>query len=347
MKLWTSAGLSRPPTLTRRQAQAPAQADIAMDPDVRLQARWTGGSKLVTRLVTAGLWAALLTGPLALLLAVSVAASGIGRQAPAVAPVNEPAGERASVEEFAQRFVVTWLEAARGQERQLQPYVKVPSLALPEVGFSAVEPATADVQQLAAGVWWVTVGVTVIPPATVAAPATGNLDAVASQRRYFQVSVHYSAGAMVASALPAPTAAPAAAEAPQLPYRYSGSVNSPLAASVAGFLTSLLTGNGDVTRYISPGASIAPVLPAPYTEVVIGELITDRNLTGVTAAPAQGEQVRVLVTARATAGPKQDVTVQYALSLLARAGRWEVKAVDRSPVAADVTQPGPGRRPTN
>ena len=40
------------------------------DPDVRLQARWTGGSQLATRSASAFLWTALAAGPLALALAV-------------------------------------------------------------------------------------------------------------------------------------------------------------------------------------------------------------------------------------------------------------------------------------
>lgn len=322
--------------LHRRRPAAAASAGPSVrqvDPEVRLQARWTGGSQLATRAATVGLWLALICGPVALLLAVSVGAAAGTPIRPAAAPAD-PAGERAAVEEFAQRFVVAWLQTPRGQEAQLQAYITAAALTLPEQPFTAADPATANVAHVAAGVWAVTVAVTVTTPAQPTAattPPSPNTPASTSTRRYFQVPVNYTAGALVAAALPAPTAAPATAAAPRLAYRNPGPLSGPLAASVQGFLTALLTGNGDVTRYSSPGTAIAAVTPPPYTAVTVNDLMVDRDLAGLTGQPAAGDQVRLLATATATAGPKQAITVQYALTLLARAGRWEVKAVDATP----------------
>jgi len=59
--------------------------------------------------------------------------------------------------------------------------------------------------------------------------------------------------------------------------------------------------------------------------------------SGLPAVPLNGAELQVLVTADVTATPSQQLAVQYALTLAAREGRWEVAAVDPTPV----TRPSP------
>ncbi len=321
--------------------QSPAQHQQESKADVRLQARWTGGSHLATRSATALLWSALVAGPLALALAVLTFLTVSGTAPTGAAPAADHAGEQVAVEEFAQRFVVTWLQAPQGQEKLLAPYVQVEHLNLPEVPWQADQPTTAAVRRISAGEWSVTVAVTVSAPGSPAAQP--------AQRRYFLVPVRYIGGgatnaSLVAAALPAPVAAPIAAAAPELAYRYRAVLTDPVAKSIGEFLTALLTGQGDVTRYVSPGTVIAAVIPPPYTAVAVTDVRVDQDVAGG-ATPTDGQALKVLATARVTAGPKQDIDVQYALTLLARAGRWEVKAVEPAPAFAPTTAQ-PGAMPT-
>lgn len=326
------------PRMRRQESPAPAPDDDDDDvalAEVDLQSRWTGGSLLATRLATVVLWAALLAGPAALVLALLQAGPG-GQLTRVAAPVADPVGEQAAVGEFAQRFVVTWLQSTRGQETQLAPYVRTISLTLPEVAWVADQPATADLRRAdGAGTWSVLVGVTVTTPRTAGPPVAGALPV----RRYFRVPVRYRSGAVVALALPAAVAAPAAGEAPQLTYRYHPSLDGPVASSVQEFLSALLTGAGDVTRLVTPGSDIAAVLPAPYTRVEVTDVLVDRDLASGPRSRPQGERLRALVDAVAAAGPRQQISVQYALTLTSRAGRWEVTALDPTPAA----QPQPPR----
>lgn len=321
-----SRGLAEPDVDQRAPADAP----------VRLQSQWTGGSALATRAATLVLWAALASGPLALAVAVLVLLSLSGPAPTTARPTDDRAGEQAAVEEFAQRFVVLWLQTPQGQEKQLAPFVKVPSLTLAALPSVASDADTAGVLQVGPGLWTITVGVNVTAPPAVDAPAT------APVRRFFQVPVRYDVGALVAAALPSPVAAPPIAAAPELAYRYRADLTHPLATSVEDFLAALLTGTGDVTRYVSPGTTIAPVTPAPFTSVVVTDVQVDLDLPANEAAPAPGDQRRVLITARASGGTKQEIGVQYALTLVARAGRWEVKAIDPAPMTAII----PGVSPT-
>ncbi len=329
------------PAAQSQAEQSPAAQSQAGHPqpmgDVRLQARWTGGTLLATRTATAVLWSALVAGPLALVLAVLVVLSGPGTSADVAAPAADHSAEQAAVEEFAQRFVVTWLQTPQGQEAQLAPYVQVVHLTLPEVPWQADAPATASVGRLGAGRWSVTVAVSVSAPGS------------PTRRRYFQVPVSYvsgggGGGAMVAAALPAPVAAPIAAAAPELAYRYRADPAGPVVTSIGEFLTALLTGQGDVTRYVSPGTVIAAVNPPPYTAVAVSDVMVDRDVAGGTP-PTSGQRLAVLATARVTAGPNQQIDVQYALTLLARAGRWEVQAVDPSPQVVPTAATNSGTQP--
>lgn len=310
------------------EAHAGDEPDQPAEPDLRLQSRWTGGSRLATRTATALLWTALLAGPAGLALTVLQGGGSGQRTAPPAPPVAiDRAGEQAAVSEFAQRYVVTWLQSPRGQEKQLAPYVNVAGLTLPEVAWVATQPAAADIRRLDGGAWTVLVGVTVTAPQPPGATA-------AAPRRYFEVPVRYQAGALVALALPTPVAAPAAAAAPPLAYRYRAIGDELLARSVQEFLSALLTGVGDVTRYVSPGTQITPVLPPPYRTVEVSDVMVDRDPMTGAGSPTPGAQLRVLVSASAAAEANQQIGVQYALTLAARAGRWEVRALDPTPAVA-------------
>ena len=317
--------------LFRRRPSDQPEAHAGDEPDqpnLRLQSRWTGGSRLATRTATALLWTALLAGPAGLALTVLQGGGSGQRTAPPAPPVAiDRAGEQAAVSEFAQRYVVTWLQSPRGQEKQLAPYVNVAGLTLPEVAWVATQPAAADIRRLDGGAWTVLVGVTVTAPQPPGATA-------ASPRRYFEVPVRYQAGALVALALPTPVAAPAAAAAPPLAYRYRAIGDELLARSVQEFLSALLTGVGDVTRYVSPGTQITPVLPAPYRTVEVSDVMVDRDPMTGAGSPTPGAQLRALVSASAAAEANQQIGVQYALTLAARAGRWEVRALDPTPAVA-------------
>lgn len=302
-------------------------AQVIVDPDAHLQQRWTGGPSLRTRAVHGVLVAALATGPAALLLTVGQAALATAPTAASVATATPPTGgEQAAVGELARQLVVRWLQTPRGGENQLSDLVATTGLQLATTPMTATDPATTQLVQTGPGQWSVTVGVTVTDATAVPV------------RRYFQVPVRYSkdTGAVVAATLPAPVAAPAAAPTPSLGYRYTASLTDPVAVAAGEFLGSLLAGAGDVTRFVRPGTVIVAVTPAPYTGVQVRTVSTNVDLRG-TATSADLQQVRVLITAAASATPKQVVTVQYALTLTAREGRWEVSSLDMSPLLSEAS----------
>ena len=322
---------------------APVDDTGIPDGDVRLQGQWTGGSKWATRGATGLLWAALACGPVGLMLGGVAFLSTPSSASAQTQQVLDTTGEQTAAEQFAEDFVVTWLTTPRGEETTLAPFVDVSGIALPKVPWTVSNPAPAALVQTGAGRWAVTVAATVTTP-----PVEGQDPAQTSGpvRRFFTVPVRYDAGALIAEALPAPVAAPATAEPGRLGYRYSLSAQHPASTATAEFLAALLTGAGDVTRYVTPGTQIQAVTPPPYAEVLIRNLDVDTDPADLPKAPSNGDELHELVTAEARSSTGQAISVQYALTLTAREGRWEVRAVEPAPrQAADqpaaVTTPAP------
>ncbi|HYJ68010.1 MAG TPA: conjugal transfer protein [Nocardioidaceae bacterium] len=285
---------------------------------------WTNGSSLKTKAATVLLVGALVLSPAGLVVGLAAASSGS-------APVTETQtadtrGEQAAVEEFAARFVTTWLVAnADNAEDLLVGLVEIPDSAeFPSTGLQASDPTVAGVEQLEGGIWSVTIAVTTVDPAA-SAPGV---------RRFFRVPVVYDTGRLVALALPAPTAAPTMAETPDLGYPSDLSTGHPAWRTVGGFMTALLAGKGDITRYLTPGTRVAPVVPVPFGAIRINQIAASVDVGEEPAhVPADGQQLPVLVTVSGltSATASSGLTVQYALVLTGRDGRWEVTEVEASP----------------
>lgn len=326
----------------RPDEDAPAHDEV-LDPDAPPAPQWTGGQDLKTRGVRAGLWTALAAGPAAVVLLLTGAGA---TAAPPTATVSSaPAVDsnaQAAAGEFAAQLVVTWLQATRGQEAQLAAFVDADGIQLADVASRATSPATAGITTTAPGQYTVVVAVTVsaatpaTAAATSAAASAGTTTAArsapaAGDRRYFQVPVVTSPAGMRAATLPTPVAAPAESDGITLSYGYRVPTGHPTVATVSQFLSALLAGGSDVSRYESPGASIRAITPAPYTAVKVLDAVATEDFTAASGAPADGKQVRLLATAALTATTGQEITTQYPLTLTARAGRWEVSVLDQAP----------------
>lgn len=303
------------------KTEAPDADQASSEPSLGSVLEWTGGAALATKVIRWVLIGCLITAPLALVLAAAGLSSAPAPATSSLAQVDQSEiDERAAVAAFAQDFVVTWLTSTDGQEDALAGFVDgAATIKLPKQAWSATNPATAGIEKTDDSAWTVTVAATV---GSQGAP---------SVRRYFTVPVTYSAGALIALATPAPVAGPDRAAAPRLGYRYRAIPTSPVAIATGEFLRALIAGAGDVTRFISPGADITAITPAPYSAVELEDVLVDDELTDADANPETGRTVHVLVTATASLTKDQAISVAYSLTMTAREGRWEVAAIDASP----------------
>ena len=258
-------------------------------------------------------------------------ASAAGPVAPA--PVAERSNDQVVAAEFAQRVVISWLTATQSDPGELQALVKDAQLStLSRVPFLVQDPAIARIEQVE-GTWSVTVAATV----TDARKSTA--------RRYFHVPVRVAGTAVTALTLPAPVPPPVIVPAASGEYRVQLGAGGAPGQAVAQFLNAYLSGTGDVSRYLTPGVSLPSLTPAPYALVRLDDV---RGLSDDPGADRDGNTLRVLAFATASVTDKQTASFVYALSLTARAGRWEITSIDPAPAfTPDAPASTPGAVPTS
>lgn len=312
----------------------PGTSDQAGGEELSPASGWTAGTALLTRAVRGVVGLALVCGPAGLAVAMGTSQATVARSSE---PSASRSSERAAVGEFAGQFVLAWLGTTEDNSAELERFISLPTaVEWPPTPAAGTEVSISAVDHRGAGMWAVTVGVTVTRPKVAGAHEQ-------TTRRYFQVPVNHTKGRMVAATLPSAVAAPATGETPELGYGYTLAAGGPAVDTVAQFLSALLAGNGDISRFLTPGVQISPVNPAPYRAIKVDKVTADSDLTSASAAaPADGDRVHVLATARGTRGKTTTTTLQYALTLKARDGRWEVAALDPVPrlaPAATTTPP--------
>ncbi|MGI5380693.1 conjugal transfer protein [Streptomyces sp. CA-251387] len=272
------------------------------------------------RLSRLAFWTVIAAGPIALGVAVTstpttVEAATSAKPTTAVrttAAAADPAG-------YAQLFVSVWLrssadDASTAQARLAQsmaPDVELPDPAADAQSTPQSVTAVRSAQR-ADGAWSVTVA---------AQYTDGSV-------RYYAVPVAADrAGASFAVAgAPGVVAGPARAEVPKSSYGVTVPEGD-LSAAVGEFLAAYLTGAGEVSRYLAPGVTLAPVSPAPYAAVSVEQVSAVEEVAAAEQVPADGTTVRVLarVKARDASGRWP---LAYELALTARSGRWEVSALE-------------------
>nr|WP_237550636.1 conjugal transfer protein [Streptomyces sp. SID8354] len=298
-----------------------------------------------TAVVRWSAWGLLLTGPLLGGWALASAAAPVAVPTRAEAPrVQSASSDAVAPAGIAEVYVAAYVKAGDSDadaEEFAAFYPAARSMTWPsQGGAERAESASAvQVRQVSARYWSVTVAV------WIAGSSKGKGDA--GQLHYFQVAVRSTAGAKgtatgwVAAALPAEVAAPTAevAKPPELSYgsRHAPLASDPAVQTVQGFLAAYLTGQGDVERYLSPGITLHPVRPAPYTAVTLTQ-IADHGQGPAEGAEAQtppdGVQRRLLVDVAGERHGGGERAMTYAIELRSRGGRWEIAALEAAPALA-------------
>ena len=286
---------------------------------------WTNGRALAGRAVSLVVLAAIAAGPIALV-------ATFARPQEVIAASEERPGmlepSQQAAGSFALGYVGAWLSATRDDNTELRRYVDVSAIrTLSDVAWEYRDLAVVSIAPAATGDV-----ITVVIAANVKELVNHN-DGTSSEewpRRYFQVVVKTDeVGGLRVVGLPAPIAPPATVErVPALGYSISLPAATPAGDSVLAFLNAYLAGSGDITRYVTPGESITAIDPAPYVSVEAVELRADREPT---QSPADGERLRVLAEVSLANVYDQRLTATYALTLTARADRWEITAIDLAP----------------
>lgn len=317
--------------LARVRRRPPAQEQA--EP---LVTRWTNGDRLATRAAGGLVVALLLTGP--------AYAAYDAFFTPAQAPVvtqsaaadQRMLSRRLVASDVAAQWVQAWASSSESARAELAAYYSGPTPVLPKVASVVNEVRVVDAQASGPGVWTVMVSAAVRDPGQERA-----------QRRYFQVPVKVD-GQTPGQISAAPQAVPAivtgptgVADAAGGDYGSTVSMASPAGQAISQFLAALLTGQGQVDRYVSPGSKLA-ALPkeSQYSAVdVVAIRAAGNEEISWTKAPADGQKAEVLVDATVATSKKANDrrSVAYPLQLQARDGRWEIAAIQ--PRLADTSAP--------
>jgi hypothetical protein len=295
-------------------------------PEHQATARRVVEANLISKGLSALLVVCLVCGPAGVLLAVG-SSSSAGPTVKAVrssVDVDTPA--RAG--DYAIRVVSSWAAATTEDSAALTELVTDSSpLSQSKTATALTNPRVASIKKTGKS-WAVTVAATV-----------GGVD------RYFHVPVQAVDDSLTALALPAPVAGPQVGDTPGNDYSVTVSSSAPLTKTVTEFLAAYVAGQGDLTRYIARGVDLLPITPALGSAVELDELrAQNSDDVDLEIDPADGNRVRVLVTATITLAPSQSLQATYALTVTGSAGRWEISALDDAPAMRPSSQT-PGTQP--
>ncbi|WP_308369237.1 MULTISPECIES: conjugal transfer protein [unclassified Streptomyces] len=349
------------PVLTGRRKPAEPieqQPPAVQEPEAEQDAGWVGGWSTGAQANSAALmrwvvWGLIALGPLLGALAYLSVPATSAAPAPKTAPSAPSASGGQGASGFATLFVAAYLSAGRGDEPRLAAYY--PSAASMQLdGISGQhrgeQLTVVRLRQTDTAVWSVTVAARVTGATPSATPSTqpGSSPTPAAEGvRYFQVPVATAPGAggataYTALALPAEVAAPERAKAPELVYGAMRPAlpTDPRTQAVTSFLSAYLTKAGaELDRYLAPGTRLAAPSPAPYSGVAVDQFAVEGETGGepVVSVPGDGTALRLLVTLRATGQDGVRLPLTYALTLKARAGRWEIASLDGAPALTSPT----------
>ncbi|MGW1193250.1 conjugal transfer protein [Streptomyces sp. NPDC002559] len=269
------------------------------------------------RLSRLALLGAVAAGPVALSVAVlSGPATVVAAPAVAKPSVMRTTVVGADPSGYAQLFLNAWLRSSTDDVTTAQARLAqslAPDVDLPDPAAGAQQGpesvSTVRSAQREAGRWAVTVA---------AQYADGRV-------RYFAVPVSAGSGgdSFTVTGAPGVVAGPARAEVPRSPYAVTVPTGGDLSSAVGEFLGAYLSGAGEVGRYLAPGVRLVPVSPAPYTSVVVQQVLAVEEAAAAERVPGDGTAVRVLVEVEARDGEGR-WPLAYELGLTARSGRWEV-----------------------
>lgn len=323
---------------------------------------WSGKQDMITRGWKIAGAAALLSGPVAL----GLVATGTVSSAPtevAAPVVAQDTNAEAQAGELARQLTIAWLEAKRGDEKALAEWVDVPGSLPGDPLFRVSEPAVASIEQVPASEIYPeslassseqpqsrvgsSDGYSILVSAWV---AESESDAPMS-RRYFHVPVVFTEAGARAASVPSPVAAPAVGTKVESNYSRTADRSHPMVVSAQQFLNAMLAGSGEIGRYTSPGVVVAPIDPPIASSVEVETVSTVDDLPPASETVKDGQTSQVLITARLRNEQSPGMSAQYALTMKARAGRWEVAAVDpapqlRSPSAAPSVETSQSSSPT-
>jgi len=315
----------------RRDEQSPAPTEASEPsaaPAGAQTAKWTSGSAMGSKGVSVLVAACLVCGPLALVgNMLQPARAQVTQQAPknsTVSVVQQSAGS------YALGYVAAWLGATQQDSNALDQYIDTSAQTLSKNATSYRNMAVASIDTRDSDVLQVVIAADVKPG------SADEDDKAAWPRRYFQASIGVDGTHLTPIALPAPVAGPTrAGTSPSTAYGSPVTPSSAAGETVVSFLNAYLTGQGKTDPFTAPTTSLPAISPAPYSSLTpVSITATERP----EEHPSDGTKIPVLATVTVADETGHSLPVSYAMTLRARADRWEVSAIATTPLLTESTK---------
>lgn len=255
-------------------------------------------------------------------------------------PARTAVNRTALIGSYAQDCVTRWLTATDAQRQSLHDCwslrdpIRLPTTAPVVASSPAVSAVTLITDTGTAQQWSVVVSVCERPYQ--AAPA---------HTAYYRLPVVYTNYGVRATALPARVNGPGGGADAPLAYPANLPVGArdqktganlptgnPVSDTVAGFITSYLTGAGGLERYVTPTSGLLPA--ADYRSALITKLTANHN-TPDHDVPAEATTVHVLASVEAITSGFAPLQLDYPITVTVTSGRWSVSGLDYAPLLAD------------
>lgn len=119
------------------------------------------------------------------------------------------------------------------------------------------------------------------------------------------------------------------------------SEDRPVYKTVAGFLAAMLTGQGDLTPYISAAAKITAEQPPRFTTMAIERVQTNSEAATAQDVPPAADGIEVTVRAVMQTASGVLMPMDFPLVMSVAAGHWQVDRINDAPSIIPPNQAGP------
>jgi hypothetical protein len=132
----------------------------------------------------------------------------------------------------------------------------------------------------------------------------------------------------------------------ELATQTSVSEDRPIFKTVSGFLAAMLTGQGDITPYVSAGSGLTAANPPRFTTMAIERVQTNSDLATAQDVPPKADHVEVTVRATMQTPSGVLMPMDFPLLMSVAGGHWQVDRINDAPSILAPTDSGSTSTPT-
>ena len=124
------------------------------------------------------------------------------------------------------------------------------------------------------------------------------------------------------------------------------SEDRPVYKTVSGFLSAMLTGQGDLAPYVAAGSSLTAAQPPRFTTMAIERVQTSSDLANAQDVPPKADGIEVTIRAVMQTASGVLMPMDFPLVMSVAGGHWQVDRINDSPSILAPNDSGPSQPST-